>query len=192
MWVYKLRFGVIIFSPPLVFLSSSSVISLLWGKFLSTAVYKHLIWFQRWNNFDEGIFCDFSSSDWLQNILCFFNFWILWVAVLMGVQLLNLMGWCVSLGCCVDGCSVALLSCVAVFRFIANGCFNLYNGNNGLQWSFFLPLQDRHVRMVPEDEEAILALHFALPVGDGNLTKKAKFLKFWLWLHRLLAPLDLP
>ena len=43
---------------------------------------------------------------------------------------------------------------------------------------FFLPLQDRHVGMSPEDEEVILALHLALLVGVVNLTKIAKFLKF--------------
>ena len=36
------------------------------------------------------IFCDFSSSDWMQSVLCFFNFqYNRGVAVLMGIMLLR-------------------------------------------------------------------------------------------------------
>ena len=55
-----------------------------------------------------------------------------------------------------------------------------------------MALQARHVGIAPEVAEAILALGFALTVGDAKLTKIAIFFKLWLWLLWMATPLDLP
>ena len=67
-------------------------------------------------------------------------------------------------------------------------------GNNGniSTTLFFFPLQDAHVGMAPEDEEAILALHFALRVGDRYLTKKSQNFKILALAAQMAFPLDLP
>ena len=73
------------------------------------------------------------------------------------------------------------------------GVLNLDKHNGKILTArLFLPLQINHVEMPPETEEAILALRLALPVGDRNLTKEAKYFKFCLCLLIWLSTLDLP
>ena len=70
---------------------------------------------------------------------------------------------------------------------LINANSNICNGRIG-----FLALHLIYVGMPPEEAKVILALHLALPVGDANLTKIAKFLKIWLCLSRFAHLLDLP
>ena len=75
-------------------------------------------------NFDEGIFSPTFLLRIGCKIFCFFNFLILWEAVMMGVQLLN------SLVAVLMGVALLWVD-VVCFDFFLIGCFNcsMANGN---------------------------------------------------------------
>ena len=92
----------------------------------------------------------------------------------MGVQLLNSLV-AVLMGVALLWVDVALLNelCVVCFNFFLAGSFNCRMANGNISTVIFSFASAETIcrngsQMAPENEEAILALHFAPPAGDEN------------------------
>ena len=153
-------------------------------------------------NFDEGIFSPTFLLRIGCKIKCFFKFLNLWVAVLMGVQLLNsfvvvLMGialfwldFVLAWFCFVE----SVVCCV--FKFLLLGFyFGMANGSISTVM-FFCLCRFWYVGIAPgylqKMKKPFWLFVLLLPLETQKLLKRAKYLNFLLLLPGCLLPLQMP